>query len=128
MKKVLIAILLMGITTTVQASNVLQIWRCTANEDATTEQIQAASVAWLKAARSMEGGEQIDAWVDVPIAGSSAGENSFDFVQSAPSFAAWGTWNDAYDGSPAQEADEKWGKLASCSGSSLWLSTKIEVD
>jgi len=50
MNRVLIAILLMGFTTIVQASNVLQIWSCTTNEGKTRADLEAVSSAWLKAA------------------------------------------------------------------------------
>ena len=127
MNKVLIAILLMGFTTIIQASNVLQIWTCATHEGKTWADIEAVSAAWLKAARSMKGGDQLDVYLDVPIAASEGG-GSFDFVLIAPSFATWGVFTDGYEGSPAQKADEDFAKVSSCSGSSIWLSTKVEVE
>ncbi len=127
MNKVLIAILLMGLTTVAQASNVLQIWLCTTNEGKTMADIEVLSAAWLKAARSMKGGDQLDVYLDTPIASSEVGDN-FDFVLVAPSFETWGVFQDGYEGSPAQKADEDWFKVASCSSSSIWSSTKVEVE
>jgi hypothetical protein len=38
----------------------------------------------------------------------------------------WGVYEDAYEGSAAEESDETWGDVADCSSSSLWNSVKIE--
>jgi len=127
MNKVLIAILLMGFTTIVQASNVLQIWKCTTNEDSTGAEVEAVSAAWLKAARGMKGGDQLEVYLEEPIAASEIG-GDFYFVLVAPSFEAWGVFNDGYEGSPAQKADEEFFKVASCSSSTLSLSTKVEIE
>jgi hypothetical protein len=127
MNKVLIAILLMGFTTVAQANNVLQIWSCTTNEGTTMAEVEVLSAAWLKAARSMKGGDKMEVYLDTPIASSEVGDN-FDFVLVAPSFETWGVFQDGYEGSPAQKADEDWFKVASCSSSSIWSSTKVEVE
>ena len=127
MNKVLIAILLMGFSIFAQASNVLQIWSCTTNEGKTMADVEVLSAAWLKAARTMKGGDQLDVYLDSPIAASEVGDN-FDFVLIAPSFAVWGVFQDGYEGSPAQKADEDWFKVASCSSSSIWSSTKVDVE
>jgi hypothetical protein len=127
MNKVLIAILLMGFTTSIQASNVLQIWKCTTNEGSTGAEVEAVSAAWLKAVQGMKGGDQLEVYLEEPIAASEIGGN-FYFVLVAPSFEVWGVFNDGYEGSPAQKADEEFSKVASCSSSTISLSTKVEVE
>ena len=127
MIKVLFAILLMAVTTVVQASSVLQIWSCTLNDGKTGADATAVSEAWLKAARSMKGGDQLKVFLDVPIA-AEVGGDSFDFVLQAANLETWGVFNDGYADSPAQKADEDFSIVAECGGSSLWESSELEVD
>lgn len=107
------------------ADNLLHIWNCTANDGKTMADVNAVSLAWLKAARGMKGGEAFDVYIDVPIA-AQAGGGRFDFVLIAPSFESWGAFNQIYDGSPAQKADDAFGEVAECQSSSMWLSRKME--
>jgi hypothetical protein len=123
--KFLAVLLLVLVAFPAQAANLLHIWKCTMDEGRTMEEVDAASLAWLKAARGMPGGEEFDVYIDTPIA-APAGEGRFDFVLIAPSFKAWGDFNEGYEGSAAQKADDAWGEVASCQGSAVWLSRKME--
>jgi len=121
-----LAVMLLGlIAIPVQAANVLHIWQCTANEGKTLADVDVVSLAWLKAARGMKGGEKFDVYIDTPIA-AQAGGNRFDFVLIAPSFDSWGVFNQGYEGSAAQKADQAFGDVAECQGSSIWESRKME--
>ena len=107
------------------ADSVVQIWNCKAHEGKTTEDINAVSAAWLKAAKGMEGGEDLEVYIEYPLA-AAAGFGEFSFVLIAPDIKTWGLFNNDYDGSAADEADTAWNEVASCSGSSLWQSIEMK--
>jgi hypothetical protein len=107
------------------AGNVVHFWECTVDEGKTMAEVDAVSLAWLKAAKGMKGGSEFDVYIDTPIA-AQAGEGRFDFVLIAPSFQSWGDFNEGYPGSAAEAADEAFGDVASCQGSSVWYSRKME--
>ena len=123
--RLLSVLLLLFITAPTYAGSVLHIWKCSIIEGKTMAEVDAVSKAWLKAAQSMKGGDGLEVYIDIPIAAEASGDR-FDFVMMAPSFDAWGVFNEGYIGSPAQKADEDFGDVARCSGSSLWYSNKME--
>src|SRR5688500_15980667 len=72
------------------------VWECELKAGRTLDEARAVSRAWLAAARSMEHGERLQAYIRYPlIVGDS--ENRFDFVVRAPSLATWGAFYDRYD-------------------------------
>lgn len=96
------------------------------NTGKSLDDARAVSLTWLEAARTMKGGEQLQVFVNYPIVVSSSGSR-FDFVVRSPSLAAWGTFYDGYDpGSAVGKADEAFAKVATCSGSTMWESIKVE--
>jgi len=101
-------------------------WSCELVAGKTTADARAVSQAWLAAARSMKGGDQLKVYINVPIV-VEASANRFDFVLLAPSLEAWGTFYDGYhEDSPVGKADVDFAEVATCSGSTLWESMKIE--
>ena len=103
-----------------------QVWTCELNAGKSLDDARAVSAEWLKAARSMEHGEKLQAYIRYPIIVSDSG-NRFDFVVRAPSLAEWGAFYDRYDsGTPVAAADEKFAEVAACSGSTMWESIKVE--
>ena len=98
----------------------IQIFVCEFNGDATSEQVLEMSAAWLKAAKQMKGGENMKLVIRFPIAEGTAGEGDFKFVMSTPTFAEWGAFTDAYEGSEVAKVDEKFNDLADCGASSIW--------
>ena len=88
------------------AENIVQLWSCKLNDGKTSADLVAVSSAWLKAAKSMEGGEDAKAYLEFPMV-ANAGDGDFTFVLVVPDTAAWG-------------------EVASCSSSSLWESAEIE--
>jgi len=112
-------------SSTLATADVVQVWRCQLNDSKTTADLDAVSKAWLAAVKGMEGNEGLEAYHNFPIA-ADAGDGQFLFVTIDSDFSTWGAQVDAYPGSAADEADEAWGEVASCSGSSLWVSQKIE--
>lgn len=98
----------------------IQIFVCDFNDDATSDQVLEMSAAWLKAARKTKGGENMKLVIRFPIAEGAAGEGDFRFVIATPTFAEWGVFTDAYEGSEVAKVDEQFNNLADCGGSSMW--------
>jgi hypothetical protein len=74
----------------------------------------------------MSGGDQLELYINLPIVAEESA-NQFDFVLLAPSLQAWGTFYDGYsETSPVGKADVDFAGVATCSGSTLWESIKIE--
>ena len=129
MKKALIgsitASLMLLFTASAFADSVVQVWACQLNDGKTTDELVAVSAAWLKAAKGIEGGGDLQASLEFPIA-ASAGDGQFNFVLIAADTKTWGLFNNDYADSPAGEADEAWSEVATCTGSDLWRSVDIE--
>lgn len=103
----------------------MQIYYCSQDEDASDEQVDEIAMAWLKAARSMKGGENLQGYLRFPVA-ADAGEDDFVVVLIAPSFAEWGTFTDGYAGSPAEDVDDQFEEIADCTRSTLWESHEVK--
>lgn len=101
------------------AGMAVQIFSCSQDDEATDEQVEALASKWLAAARGMKGGAKLEAYLRFPIA-AQIGEHDFRFVLVAPSFAEWGAFTDAYEGSPAQAIDQEFNELADCTQSTMW--------
>ena len=129
MKKIIIASLTASVmflfTAPAYADSILQIWSCEINDGKTGDDVIAASSVWLKAAKSNEGGENIEAFVEFPFVGD-AGDDDFFFVLSVADTKIWGAFNHDYLDSPAGQAEEAWAEVATCSESSLSVSVEIE--
>ncbi len=128
MKKRLIASLtasVMFIFTTSASADVIHIWTCELNDGKTFTDAVDVSSAWLKVAKSMKGGKDLEAFVEFPFA-AQTGDGGFTFVLIVPDAKTWGVFYNDYDDSPAAKADMAWAKVATCSSSSLWQSVKIE--
>jgi hypothetical protein len=119
-----IAAILMAMVMPAQAA-VLHIWACTAHDGKSAEDVQAVSAAWLKAAKSMDGGADLQVILTTPFA-AEGDTGTFNFVVIAPSHGAYGTFNDGYEGSAAQKADAGFAGVAACSGSTIWESNPVE--
>ena len=129
MKRIIIASLTASVmflfTAPAYADSIVQLWSCKINDGKTEDDLVAASSAWLKAAKTNEGGEDIEAFLDFPIAADN-GDDDFTFVLVVADTKVWGAFNHDYFDSPAGEAEEAWGEVATCSVSSLWASVEIE--
>ncbi len=129
MKKIIIASLTASVmflfTAPAYADSIVQLWSCKLNDGKTGADVVAASSVWLKAAKTNEGGEDIEAFVEFPIA-ADTGDDDFTFVLVVADTKTWGVFNHDYLDSPAGEAEEAWGEVATCSVSSLWASVEIE--
>ena len=102
-----------------------QMWKCELADDATEEEVKAAAQEWLRAAKTMKGGERLEAYVYFPVAVNATGEMDVMFIVIAPTFEEWGKFWDNYAGSPAAEVDKRNEKVV-CPNSVLWESIKIK--
>ena len=108
------------------AGEAVQMWKCELEDDATEEQIKAKAQDWLKAAKKLNGGENLEAYVYFPIAVNGVGEMDMMFIVVAPSFEDWGKFWDAYAGSPVNELDNQNAEVVVCPNSVVWESFKVE--
>jgi hypothetical protein len=106
----------------------IQIFRCEFNDEATEEdEVLALAAAWLKAAKQTPGGANMRLVIRFPIADGAGSESDFTWLISTPTFAEWGKFTDAYDGSPvAKVDDELFANLADCGDSSMWEGILME--
>ena len=108
------------------ADSVVHIWTCELNDGKTGADATAVSSEWVKVAKSREGGENLEVYLEWPIA-ASAGDDSFNFVLIVADEKTWGVWFGGDDPDSAmQDANTAWSEVAACSGSSLWYSVEIE--
>ena len=107
------------------ANNIIQIWDCELHDGKSGADAVDVSESWLKVARSIAGGEDLNVILRMPIA-ANATDDSFRFVLIAPDAKSWGTWfeNSSTNFSLA-DANETWNEVASCSSSSMWAGVPI---
>ena len=107
----------------------LQIFQCQLNDGKTYADAVEVSSSWLAAAKTGDGGENIEVYLHFPIA-ANVGDRNFVFVLVAADEKTWGTWYTWFgiDGYVSQtaEANDAWAEVAGCSSSALWNSQKIE--
>ncbi len=132
MKKIILstltALLMISFATTAYSDSVLEIWSCKLNDEKTDDDLMKASSAWLKAAKGMDGGADIEAFVNYAFFSNTANSEpgSFGFVLRTPDLKSWAAlYNDCPD-SPLGEADQAWGEVATCSDRSLLGSVNVE--
>ena len=107
-------------------SDAIQIFTCELNGDATNEDAYAMSSKWLKVAKTLKGGENLKVYIRHPVAASSD-DIDFIFVMTTPTFAEWGEFTDAYEGSDSITAsDDEFEKIADCADSSVWEGDEIK--
>lgn len=108
------------------ADEAWQGFECQLVDEHTEDNVLDSAEKWLAAARTMQGGEKMELRILIPHAAGS-GKTDFMFVLSAPSFAAWGTFWDNYEGSPAHKIDEESQAIADCPSSRLYESVTVEA-
>ena len=103
----------------------LHIVTCQQNDELTDEKLEAFSAEWLKAAKTVKGGENLELRLNFPVA-AKAGDIDVAIMLIAPSFAAWGEFMDNYAGSAAEDADAKQQDGLDCANGTLWESFKVK--
>jgi hypothetical protein len=128
MKKLILLMLtsmLMVIAGPAWSDSAVQILTCQQDEETSDEQVEAISAEWLKAAKGVKGGENLELHLHFPVA-AKAGEVDFLAVLVAPSFSEWGAFTDNYAGSSAEKVDSKHVDAIDCGDGSLWESVKVK--
>ena len=126
MKSVLISTLAMA-AAPAHAAVAWQVFDCELVDDKTEADVIAAAKKWLKAARTMKGGEELQVSIHFPAAAASLGSD-FKLILKSPSFAAWGTFWDGYEGSAAHKVDQENDEITACPSSALFEAVAIEVE
>ena len=103
----------------------MQMWRCEMEEGATEEGILTNTSKWLKAARTLKGGENLQVSVHFPVAVNATDKVDLLLILTAPSFEEWGRFWDSYIDSSAAELDSQT-KMIICPNSVVWDSFKVE--
>jgi hypothetical protein len=130
-RSILVALLLIIAAPAYSApgTQAIQIFVCEYSEDnenANADTLFAMASTWLKAAKTMPGGKGMKAFIRFPITEGAQGEGDFRFVISTPTFAEWGAFTDAYEGSAASKVDDEFDNLADCGNSTMWEGQFIE--
>ncbi|MGB7451909.1 MAG: hypothetical protein WBM36_07270 [Lysobacterales bacterium] len=121
---VITAILMMVAAPAWSASAVAVYW-CQQGDNASEDDVDAAAAEWLKAAKLVEGGKNLEVEIMYPLA-ATMGDNDFIFLVKTSSIAEWGTFMDNYAGDTLADEDKKFADIASCADSALWESVKID--
>jgi len=87
------------------ADKVSQTWKCEMDE-ASEDEILVKGKDWVKAAKSVEGGENMKAYLRFPVAVDATGEVDFVLEVIFPTFEEWGKFWDNYSGSEAAIMDD----------------------
>jgi hypothetical protein len=125
--RLMLVFMLMFVAAPAYAAEATQMWKCEMDDDTSEEEVTASAQEWLKAAKKMEGGERLKAYVYFPVAVNAIGDADFWFVVVAPSFEEWGKFWDNYVDSPAAaEAAKRNQEKFVCPDSALWESVKVE--
>ena len=130
MKKIvglmLVSMLMMIVAAPAYSGGVaMQMFKCEIDDDASEQDVKDYAAKWLKAAKTMKGGENLEAYVYFPVAVNNMGETDMIVAFSAPSFAEWGMFWDSYGGSAAAEVDKK-DDMVDCPDSAVWETFKVK--
>jgi hypothetical protein len=106
-------------------SDAIQIFNCEYEGEANEDDVLDMATKWLKAARTLKGGENLKMYLRYPVA-AAVDDIDFKFVLSTPDFSSWGAFTDGYDLSKLQEIDDELFKVADCNDSSLWEGGEIK--
>lgn len=117
---------LMFVAAPAYSGEAVQMWKCEMDDNATEADVQAGAQEWLKAAKKLNGGENLEAYVYFPVAVNATGEMDFMFIVVAPTFEEWGKVWDAYAGSEAAEIENQNNEIVICPDSVVWESIKVK--
>jgi len=122
----MLVLVLVFVAAPVFAAEATQMWSCELDDDATEAEVMAGAAAWLEAAKKLDGGKNLEAYVYFPVAVNAMGEMDAMFVVVAPSFEEWGKFWDAYEGSEAAIIENQNNETVVCPDSVLWESIKVK--
>jgi hypothetical protein len=103
------------------------VYQCEVLDDTSEDQIVELVETWLKAARTVKGGESVEVYVFFPVA-AEMGASDLRILVKVPSFAEWGAFWDVYDESAAADVEDSWSEVMDCPDSWLFEGFKIETE
>ena len=107
-------------------SAALQLFNCELHDGATTDDVFDMASKWLAVAKTLKGGENLKVYIRHPVA-ASVDDIDFKLVLATPTFAEWGVFTDAYEGSDSIAAqDDEFEKVADCNDSAMWEGDEVE--
>jgi hypothetical protein len=106
-------------------SDAIQIFNCEFEGEATDDDVWDMAKKWLKAAKTIKGGENLKVFIRHPIA-ASVDDIDFKFILATPDFAEWGAFTDAYEISAIVEIDDEFEKVAECNDASMWEGEEVK--
>ena len=106
-------------------SEAIQIFNCEFEGETTEDDVLTMGAKWLKAAKTIKGGENIQVYIRYPVA-ASVDDIDFKFVLVTPDFAQWGEFTDNYEMSTIVEIDDELEKIATCNDSSMWEGQELK--
>jgi len=128
MLRCMLVFMMMIVVAPAFSAEVTHMWKCELDDDASEQAVREHVGEWLKAAKQMEGGENLEAYVLFPVAVNATGEHDLMILVVAPSFQEWGKFWDGYEGSPAAEVETRDDHMIVCPDSAMWESFKVEVE
>jgi hypothetical protein len=123
--QLMIVSLLMVMAAPAWSAEVLHALSCQQNDGVSDEKVEAISAEWLKAVKTVKGGENLRLHLQFPVAAKVA-DVDFVVLMAAPSFAEWGEFMDNYPGSAAEAVDEKYSNDIDCGNGTLWETIEIK--
>lgn len=106
------------------AGQAVHIFACEVQDDVTEEKMEASASAWLKAAKTMKGGENLQVYLHHPVA-AKMDKGDVLIVVVAPSLTEFGMFWDGYKGSAADNLDKTDTGIA-CPDSVLFEAVQIK--
>ncbi|MGB5212900.1 MAG: hypothetical protein WBN88_04525 [Anderseniella sp.] len=122
--RLIIVAMIMAFAAPAYAAQAYQIFACEVDDEVTEEMLETRASAWLAAAKTIKGGENLRAFVHHPVA-AKMNEGDMMFVIVAPTIAEWGTFWDNYKNSAADKLDQKNSDVA-CPDSFLFEAVEVK--
>lgn len=103
------------------ADKASQTWKCEIGDEFSEDEVIVKGKAWVEAAKSVEGGENMKAYLRFPVAVDATGEVDFVIEVIFPTFEEWGKFWDNYSGSEAASMDDANAEAGIvCPDSAVW--------
>ena len=121
MKKLLssavVATVFLGLGSISLADGIAEAWTCTLKDGNTMEDVQAVNSKWLGWINTHVEGGGITSSIGTPVIGKL---ETFIFVDSYPSLAAWAEARDASESDEGNELDGMFEDVSECKENRLW--------
>ena len=105
------------------AGSIVSVYNCQQSDDASEDDVINTAESWLKEAKKVKGGENLEVRVMFPVA-AVMNDNDFMFVVISPSFTEWGVFMENYEGASEAKDSKTYADIVQCDDSALWESFK----